>query len=1036
MIEIPPRALPERPYRGIDFFRFVDQPIFFAREQETQKLIRLVTIYRGSLCFGDSGSGKSSLINAGLIPELLVEDFLPERIRVQAIPGKEFRIEQIALTEDGKPPFLPSRFVPQGGNATRLVELPAAGLSAHLPLDSSEEGAANQGLGYPLLIFDQFEELVTLFEEAPESREQFAEASVAQQAIINVLVSLLRPTNPKSARLVKLLFVFRDDYLAKLSKLFTLIPNLRDQHLRLTTLMTSALPKIIRGPFETKRIPAGHFTHEISPPLAEKLAAAIDERSESGLINLTEVQIACSTLWSDPNRDRAFDGGTTKREVVQRLLERYLEGALEQLGKDRAVALTILSNLVTNSGTRNIVSEDDLLIRVTARDQVPVEIAKRTLRDLVGKTRLVRRQRRYETAFYDIASEFLVPWIRAERLRRDAAYAAEERAKAGRARMRNVLLGLVVLALGVAGWGWFDAKQQRDRAESEAKKAVEATLKAEDQLARADAATAAVSRDFKELQEQLAKLKTSQETAAAASKAQTTAGEQNQHASELLARFIDQAKLSLSPSFMSQLKDLQLALGKATETAKSGAEASIKAVEATNAATTQIEKAVSETKLVAVLEGHKDQLRMVEFSTSGGLVVTASKDKTARVWDRSGALRKSFIGSSHDGVRCASFDPGEKRIVTGSDGSTVRIHDLETGRTTVTYEGHTDTITSAWFSPDGKSVVSSSADKTVQIWDPTSAATAYKFTNHNGIVTYARFDRTGNRVISSGDDHLACVWNIANGTTLWRFNSGAPVKRADFSSDGKWAVAAGFKSAMLWNTGTGNQDERFEHAAPILQALLSPDSKKLATVGIDGTANIWTVEDRERRVLVGHSGPIRTVAWSPDSRRILTGSDDRTARLWDAENGAPLLVLDGHTGAVTWVAYSPRSDLVATASADATARLWNPNAKPDVKPQRPANIVWAYYGMRNDDGTWTRYFKKTSGDENAVPASGDELVALNAVTIRKDVIRLLPGKGFVNADAIGVLKPKKRIKVIEVRGPNDEDPGNWNTIWITFDAAN
>ena len=98
--------LPSAPYRGIEPFRFIDQPIFSARTGEVRKLIRLITIYRGIFFYGESGVGKSSLINAGLIPALRDEGFAPERVRVQPFAEKELVVERIALTEEGAPPFL------------------------------------------------------------------------------------------------------------------------------------------------------------------------------------------------------------------------------------------------------------------------------------------------------------------------------------------------------------------------------------------------------------------------------------------------------------------------------------------------------------------------------------------------------------------------------------------------------------------------------------------------------------------------------------------------------------------------------------------------------------------------------------------------------------------------------------------------------------------------------------------------------------------------------------------------------------------
>ena len=70
-------VLPATPFRGIESFRYVDRLIFFAREEETRKLVRYVALYRGVLFYGDSGAGKSSLINAG---------FIPERIRARTPP--------------------------------------------------------------------------------------------------------------------------------------------------------------------------------------------------------------------------------------------------------------------------------------------------------------------------------------------------------------------------------------------------------------------------------------------------------------------------------------------------------------------------------------------------------------------------------------------------------------------------------------------------------------------------------------------------------------------------------------------------------------------------------------------------------------------------------------------------------------------------------------------------------------------------------------------------------------------------------------
>ncbi len=120
-----------------------------------------------------------------------------------------------------------------------------------------------------------------------------------------------------------------------------------------------------------------------------------------------------------------------------------------------------------------------------------------------------------------------------------------------------------------------------------------------------------------------------------------------------------------------------------------------------------------------MLEGHTDWVRAAAFSPDGRRVVTASADRTARVWDLSGPRPAATVLEGHTNwVRAAAFSPDGRRVVTASAERTARVWDLSGPRPAATVlEGHTGGVTAAAFSPDGRRVVTASWDRTARVWE-------------------------------------------------------------------------------------------------------------------------------------------------------------------------------------------------------------------------------------------------------------------------------------------------------------------------------
>lgn len=425
------KPLPDIPYRGIESFRFIDQRVFCAREEETWDLLSNILINRGVLLYGDSGSGKSSLINAGLIPAAIKENLYAHRLRVQPRRGREIKVERIPIKRDDGPPYLPSD----------LVDPSAIDDNAQSFEISIEEFAEQlQRLRRrrvdeprPLLIFDQFEEFNTLFEEASQGAEPSKDSpSKIQENILNVLTSILQDDGLP----VKLLFVFREEYLAKLNILFMSAPELLDQYVRLLPPRVDQAEQIILAPFVDDEVKEkfGGTSNRVRDleGLARRIATQIQQRSENGFINLTELQIVCRKLWESRDPARYFE---SHNYDIQKVLESYWADALTKLGDLYDPAIALLGHMVTSTNTRNIVSEPDL--KSYEKENFSEELISRSLNALV-ESRLVRREPRHKIYFYEIVSEFLVPWIREKKAARFAQIEANRLAAETKQRLKQV----------------------------------------------------------------------------------------------------------------------------------------------------------------------------------------------------------------------------------------------------------------------------------------------------------------------------------------------------------------------------------------------------------------------------------------------------------------------------------------------------------------------------------------------------------------------------------------------------------------------
>jgi WD40 repeat protein/serine/threonine protein kinase len=440
------------------------------------------------------------------------------------------------------------------------------------------------------------------------------------------------------------------------------------------------------------------------------------------------------------------------------------------------------------------------------------------------------------------------------------------------------------------------------------------------------------------------------------------------------------------------------------------------------------------------LIGHNGAVYAVAFSPDSKIVATASTDGTARTWDVATGKSLNVFSGHTDTVASIAFSPDGKTLAASSDDMTIRLWDVSSTHEIKSFRGHTDIIWSIAFAPDGKRLASASYDYTLRIWDVETGVEALRIdmpTTSSGVA----FSPDGQFVLSAGDDGAARLYDSSSGILVHEYHgSSLPVVVVAYAHNGKYiATGSNDKTARIWDVESGEEMTRLEgHRDSIYGIAFSPDDQYLFTASYDRTAILW---DRETgtiiRRFVGQSGslyggafsadgkwiatasfdhsvwlwssglapdpnrflhksPVTSISISKDHRLMLTGEGNGTAHLWDLQTGIDLRTLSGHEFGIESVALSPDARHALTGSDDYTARYWDISTGEQLfKMEVPGGSVWAVritpdgrYGLVGSDDGIVRLWNLASGEQ---VREYDNSASVYGLSISPDGRRFLAG---------------------------------------------
>ena len=340
--------------------------------------------------------------------------------------------------------------------------------------------------------------------------------------------------------------------------------------------------------------------------------------------------------------------------------------------------------------------------------------------------------------------------------------------------------------------------------------------------------------------------------------------------------------------------------------------------------------------VLALLSRGGSPVADIAFSSNGETLAAAQEDGSVGLWN---VKLRTPIGDplrgSQDRVTSLAFSPDGKFVATGSRDNSTVIWNLASRKPEGNPVQAQADVTSLAYSPDGKVLAIGSEDRSVTFWDATTHAPSGRPIAAQSAVMNLAFSPDGNTLFIVNEDKTTTRWNVntrkRSGPILMRHDD--LVSSVAISNDGKlMATGSADKSAILWDLATGQPRGKplKQHNQSVTSVAFSPDRKILATGSKDQSVILWDVATNKPLgvPLLGHQGNITRVAFSPDSQFLATGSKDATVILWDVVTKMRFgETLGAHEQPLVAVAFSPDGKVFATASRDGTVSVWDKAAK-------------------------------------------------------------------------------------------------------------